>query len=1170
MSYQYLGKASNGNSKYKVTLNVYRDCGQSEVPLDNEIKLGVYLNNDLKDRYKVVTFKLTYKTTVQPPGSTDCDYYARNVCIEYGFYEGVIELATYSGGYHLTFVRCCRNIQNNLPNQNGAPYQGQTYYCYIPNTTYNNSSPVFSGVPSPYMCAKDTTTFLFNALDPDGDELSYKIVRPFQGGSPTQNGSLPSPPLNLDLPITPVFYNAGYSKSKPFGTSNGSITSIDASNGLTTFYAPNVGSYVVCVEVTEKRDGVVLSTIRMDLQILVLDCPPNKRPTISTNASKTITVEAGSTLCFDVNGSDADGDIVRLKGSGSILDGSNGFTGTRATFAEKAAVSNVTSEFCWKIDCDQFSDEPYIVSFEVGDNGCPPKFNYINVEIIVKPFVGTDQLEGPTEVCRYNTYLYLAKGGEITSTYEWEVTNGKIIGGIDGDIALIDWDGAITGQVRMREVSENGCFGEWVSLDVTIIESPPLPIISGKDTVCLNEIGLAYNTTFTVNNTYSWSLINANFSTQNLNNITINTYGTPSFTIKVTEVNEFGCASDTAEKEVYVSEPLPQITGPTTICPNSNNIMYSVNKNMGSVYSWGVIGGTQSSGGNTSEITIDWDNAGVGQIDVLETNRHGCISPPVSLFIDKTYVLNGNAILGPIDVCEYDAGVPYTTLEVNGSVFNWSVAGGAQVAGDSTSAILVDWGPTGFGKIQMQEKAYDNVNKKECLSNIVELDVTINPIPDADEITGITELCQYNVSTYSISGFLNSTYVWKINGDSSGITGQGTNTITVDWTSFGIFSISVMETSSAGCDGTVIDTTVIVNPKPTTTAIQGDIIICPESVLNQSYLVTGSNNSYFEWTVNGANNFTGQGTNNIIVNWEPTVAFGNVSVVEISDKGCVGDTQKVTIEIDRLAIDLRYISVGTPDDRMILSWELPFAASPNEFEIERRVAGGGAWLTIASVPGYVFSYIETNLNTDVTAYEYQIKAVNKCGTIIYSEPHTNINVVGFQDELFNINITFSNYLGWLNGVNSYSIYESVNGGPYSLKLTGVTPSQNMLIENDPDQYKKCYRIFADELFGEQTSTWSNEICFFFSPEIYVPNAFTPNGNNLNDGFGVKGIAINEYSMKIYNRWGEKLFETTDLYEKWVPIYKDAEVQMGTYIYVITYTDFENKIYTKTGTINLLR
>ena len=86
----------------------------------------------------------------------------------------------------------------------------------------------------------------------------------------------------------------------------------------------------------------------------------------------------------------------------------------------------------------------------------------------------------------------------------------------------------------------------------------------------------------------------------------------------------------------------------------------------------------------------------------------------------------------------------------------------------------------------------------------------------------------------------------------------------------------------------------------------------------------------------------------------------------------------------------------------------------------------------------------------------------------------------------------------------------------------------------------------------------------------MPNAFTVNNDGLNDGFGVVGIAINEFTIKIYNRWGEQLYESTNIDEKWMPIYIDEDVPMGTYIYVIQYTNFENKVFQKTGTINLLR
>ncbi|NNJ55357.1 MAG: gliding motility-associated C-terminal domain-containing protein [Bacteroidia bacterium] len=1171
MNYKYLGRASNGNLRYLVSLNVYRDCFQSEINFDPVIKIGVYLNDDDKNRTKVTDFPLIFKKNVLPPGNVDCNYYAENVCIEYGYYEGEIELAPYNAGYHLTFVRCCRNLQKNIPPSSGSPNQGQTYYCYIPSHIYENSSPVFSGVPSPYMCVNDTTDFLFNAFDPDGDDLTYRLVRPFQGGDLSTVGAMPDPPATLSLPITPIYYNAGYTETKPFGTANGSVTAVNPITGLTTIYAPSSGSYVVGIEVIETRDGVELSRIRMDLQILVLDCPPNKRPNIRSSESKVLRVDAGEKLCFDVTGEDSDDDqVVKLSGEGPVLDGTNGFTGTRATFSDAAGIETITSEFCWDTDCDHARDAPYLVTFKVEDGGCPPKFNYLDVEIYVDPFVGTLDLLGPIDVCRYNSYIYRASNGSATSTYEWDVTNGTITSGIDDETIIVDWDGANPGAVRMREVSEHGCFGEWATLDVSIKESPTTPVITGKDTVCLAEVGLTYSSTLNAGNTYKWTISNATFSSTNQNNATIGTYNQPEFTLKLVEINEFGCASDTGYKEVFVSNPQPDISGPTTICPNSENVVYTTTNNSGSTYNWNVIGGIIASGNTTNSISVNFGNEGLGEVSVVETNRHGCVSNIAILPINKTYVLIANDIIGPIDVCEFDVGVEYNTLEVNGSAYLWNVNGGTQTSGDTSFVITVDWGATGMGSVSYRQRAYDQINSRECLSPLKTLDVTIHPKPTADEISGPIELCQFSDSaTYTINGPVNSAYEWAINGDPTDIVGQGSNSITVYWNTAGTYTLSVQETTLAGCIGDIVDTTVLINPKPSTTPISGDSIICPEFSDNQNYTVIGSPSSTFDWFVGGARNYSGQGTNSILINWEPSVSSGIIRVVEISDKGCLGDTQVLNMELDRLKIDLRFVSVGTPDDRMIIDWQLSENAEAPEFNIQ-RIDAGGDWNSIATVAGYQFRYTENNINTDLNPHQYRIVSTNKCGTQISSETHTNVLIQGTQDKKFNITLNFSDYLGWDNGVSNYSLYESINNTPYNLLQTGLNPFTDIPLENKIEDYKKCYRIYAEELMGEETSSWSNEICFFFSPEIYVPNAFTPNNDNINDGFGVKGIAINEFTIKIYNRWGEQLYESNNIDEKWLPIYRGKDVPMGTYVYLINYTDFENKIYSKTGTINLIR
>lgn len=88
--------------------------------------------------------------------------------------------------------------------------------------------------------------------------------------------------------------------------------------------------------------------------------------------------------------------------------------------------------------------------------------------------------------------------------------------------------------------------------------------------------------------------------------------------------------------------------------------------------------------------------------------------------------------------------------------------------------------------------------------------------------------------------------------------------------------------------------------------------------------------------------------------------------------------------------------------------------------------------------------------------------------------------------------------------------------------------------------------------------------------IFIPTAFSPNGDGFNDILYVR--ANNVYSMRltIFDRWGEQLFETTDQSVGWNGTYKDKELGPGVYTYVVT-VNFDNKdSVTKSGTVTLVR
>jgi gliding motility-associated-like protein len=92
----------------------------------------------------------------------------------------------------------------------------------------------------------------------------------------------------------------------------------------------------------------------------------------------------------------------------------------------------------------------------------------------------------------------------------------------------------------------------------------------------------------------------------------------------------------------------------------------------------------------------------------------------------------------------------------------------------------------------------------------------------------------------------------------------------------------------------------------------------------------------------------------------------------------------------------------------------------------------------------------------------------------------------------------------------------------------------------------------------------------YSPYVYVPNAFTPDNNTLNDFFKVETNITSEITMQVFNRWGQKIFETKDARGGWDGKVNGLSQQAGTYVYVITYKGNFTEMQTEKGSFLLLR
>lgn len=91
------------------------------------------------------------------------------------------------------------------------------------------------------------------------------------------------------------------------------------------------------------------------------------------------------------------------------------------------------------------------------------------------------------------------------------------------------------------------------------------------------------------------------------------------------------------------------------------------------------------------------------------------------------------------------------------------------------------------------------------------------------------------------------------------------------------------------------------------------------------------------------------------------------------------------------------------------------------------------------------------------------------------------------------------------------------------------------------------------------------------PGLWVPNAFSPNGDDINDIFYAYGKNVNTLTLLVFNRWGEKIFESHDLMTGWDGTYRGKEMNPGVYTYYLDATFLDgSKARTQKGSVTLVR
>ena len=144
-------------------------------------------------------------------------------------------------------------------------------------------------------------------------------------------------------------------------------------------------------------------------------------------------------------------------------------------------------------------------------------------------------------------------------------------------------------------------------------------------------------------------------------------------------------------------------------------------------------------------------------------------------------------------------------------------------------------------------------------------------------------------------------------------------------------------------------------------------------------------------------------------------------------------------------------------------------------------------------------------------------------------------------------------------VGEYQLYEWYNSEDNLLSI------YSELSVTDSDIY---YVLVTDE--NNCTDSSENAIVHMLGrTELYIPTAFSPNGDDHNELFVIHANNINSYNIKIYNKWGDELFVSDTIYKYWDGTFESNKVQQGTYFYIVEVVGEDENLFLKSGLIEVL-
>lgn len=273
-------------------------------------------------------------------------------------------------------------------------------------------------------------------------------------------------------------------------------------------------------------------------------------------------------------------------------------------------------------------------------------------------------------------------------------------------------------------------------------------------------------------------------------------------------------------------------------------------------------------------------------------------------------------------------------------------------------------------------------------------------------------------------------------------------------------------------------------------------------------------------------------------------------------------------------VEVKFATVEN-DKRVKVSWQKSQEPDFKEYEIYRYKRGTTPGkLPIAYLTDSTF--YDSSFDVDVESNCYSVIVTDKCGHASF-QSNKACNVViggkatGRPDYYFDL--AWQDYEDWPGGVAEWNLERQYDTKPWTLIANAGLNRTYRDAKLDYDWGGYWYRVTATEQVSNTSrapyQSQSNWTYLYQPPELWVPNAFTANDNGINDIWGTVPVFVRNYNMKVYNRWGQKVWESDAKKRQWDGYIDGKLAEDGVFAWYVVFDGWDDKTYTMKGTVTII-